>query len=101
MDVMKGDCACMDTDDDDEEEEEGQEAEQDELVYEVGITTAGWFCEKSPNCIYSFWPTKLVELWICRSQTTPNNKIRVICSVNPSSSSSSMDPQTGFDRLGL
>lgn len=32
--VMKGDCACMDNEDEDGDEE-GQEAEQDELIYEV------------------------------------------------------------------
>ena len=31
---MKGDCACMNKDEEDEDEE-GQEAEQDELIFEV------------------------------------------------------------------
>ena len=35
---MKGDCACMDNEDEDGDEE-GQEAEQDELIYEVS-----WLC---------------------------------------------------------
>ena len=34
---MKADCACMNKDDDDDEEEEGQEAEQDELIFEVRL----------------------------------------------------------------
>jgi hypothetical protein len=31
---MKANCACMNKDDD-EDDEEGQEAEQDELIFEV------------------------------------------------------------------
>ena len=59
---MKGDCACMDNEDEDGDEE-GQEAEQDELIYEVS-----WLCfffgtSRRPNVnFFSLHSTSITDL---------------------------------------